>query len=257
MEIQKLQTLIGRSAKVKALGRLLADEGLREIRLEGLVASSAPVFFSALTEKCPEVLTSPYLFIMDDEEKAGYFYHDLTQILGTSQVFFLPSSFRRAVKYGQRDAGNEILRTDALSALQRGGSLFIVTYPEALTELVVSKRELQDHTIALAVGDMQDIRALQKRLMEQGFRRTDYVYEPGQFAVRGSLVDVYSFSHEHPFRIDFFGNEIDSIRTFDVQSQLSVERLQEVRIVPELAQNQSERISLLEFLLPENLGVPL
>ena len=120
MEIQKLQTLIGRSAKVKALGRLLSDEGLREIRLEGLVASSAPVFFSALTEKCPEVLTAPYLFIMDDEEKAGYFYHDLTQILGTSQVFFLPSSFRRAVKYGQRDAGNEILRTDALSALTNG-----------------------------------------------------------------------------------------------------------------------------------------
>jgi hypothetical protein len=120
MEIQKLQTLIGRSAKVKALGRLLADEGLKEIRLEGLVASSAPVFFSALTEKCPEVLTAPYLFIMDDEEKAGYFYHDLTQILGTSQVFFLPSSFRRAVKYGQRDAGNEILRTDALSALTNG-----------------------------------------------------------------------------------------------------------------------------------------
>ena len=93
---------------------------MKEIRLEGLVASSAPVFFSALTEKCPEVLTAPYLFIMDDEEKAGYFYHDLTQILGTSQVFFLPSSFRRAVKYGQRDAGNEILRTDALSALTNG-----------------------------------------------------------------------------------------------------------------------------------------
>ena len=323
MEIQKLQTLIGRSAKVKALGRLLADEGLREIRLEGLVASAAPVMFSALTEKCPEALTQPYLFVMDDEEQAGYFYHDMTQILGTEQVYFLPSSFRRAVKYGQRDAGNEILRTDALSALtngsdagsesrskvyfdyaeQQGGKdreaglnvktengelstpsaslvppvsggqrktengklvrstldaqhstlnapLFIVTYPEALTERVVSKRELQEHTIGLAVGDCLDIKVLQKRLMEQGFRRTDYVYEPGQFAVRGSLVDVYSFSCEHPYRIDFFGDEIDSIRTFDVQSQLSVERLQEVRIVPELAQNEGERISILEF-LPE------
>ena len=250
MEIQKLQALIGRSPKVKALGRLLMDEGTREIRLDGLVASAAPVMFAALTEKCPEALTHPYLFVMDDEEQAGYFYHDITQILGTEHVCFLPSSFRRAVKYGQRDAGNEILRTDALSALQRGGSLFVVTFPEALTERVVSKRELQEHTIALAVGESQDIRALQKRLMELGFRRTDYVYEPGQFAVRGSLVDVYSFSCEHPYRIDFFGDEIDSIRTFDVQSQLSVERLQEVRIVPELAQNDGERISILEF-LPE------
>lgn len=270
MEIQKLQALIGRSPKVKALGRLLMDEGTREIRLDGLVASAAPVMFAALTEKCPEALTHPYLFVMDDEEQAGYFYHDITQILGTEHVCFLPSSFRRAVKYGQRDAGNEILRTDALSALTNGkgnedenedyhssahrspltAHLFIVTYPEALTELVVSKTELQEHTIALAVGENQDIRALQKRLMEQGFRRTDYVYEPGQFAVRGSLVDVYSFSCEHPYRIDFFGDEIDSIRTFDVQSQLSVERLQEVRIVPELAQNDGERISILEF-LPE------
>ena len=341
MEIQKLQALIGRSPKVKALGRLLMDESMREIRLDGLVASAAPVMFAALTEKCPEALTHPYVFVMDDEEQAGYFYHDMTQILGTEHVCFLPSSFRRAVKYGQRDAGNEILRTDALSALtngtdagsesrskvyfdyaeQQGGKdreaglkvktengelvrstfniqhstlnahplpaprsplsggqrkteneelvrstfniqhstlnahplpahLFIVTYPEALTERVVSKSELQEHTIALAVGESQDIRALQKRLMEQGFRRTDYVYEPGQFAVRGSLVDVYSFSCEHPYRIDFFGDEIDSIRTFDVQSQLSVERLQEVRIVPELAQNDGERISILEF-LPE------
>ena len=277
MEIRKLHALIGRSAKVKALGRLLMDEGLREIRLDGLVASAASVMFAALTEKCPEALAHPYLFVMDDEEQAGYFYHDLTQILGTEHVCFLPSSFRRAVKYGQRDAGNEILRTDALSALTREkrkgengklrkdkedetqltvnhspltSYLFVVTYPEALTERVVSKRELQEHTIGLAVGESQDIRALQKRLMQQGFRRTDYVYEPGQFAVRGSLVDVYSFSCEHPYRIDFFGDEIDSIRTFDVQSQLSVERLQEVRIVPELAQNEGERISILEF-LPE------
>ena len=120
MEIQKLQALIGRSAKVKALGRLLMDEGLREIRLDGLVASAASVMFAALTEKCPEALAHPYLFVMDDEEQAGYFYHDLTQILGTEHVCFLPSSFRRAVKYGQRDAGNEILRTDALSALTNG-----------------------------------------------------------------------------------------------------------------------------------------
>ncbi len=252
MDIQNIQTSIGRTAKVKALGRLLRDDSLREIRLEGLVASSAPLYFASLAIRCPEALTRPYLFIMDDEEQAGYFYHDLTQILGTQGVHFLPSSFRRAVKYGQRDAGNEILRTDALSALQRGGNIFVVTYPYAVAETVVSKEELKSNTIGLQVGATQDIRELQKMLLDLGFHRTDYVYEPGQFAVRGSLVDVYSFSCENPYRIDFFGDEVDSIRTFDVQSQLSVERLSEVSIVPEMGGNcASQRISLPDF-LPDN-----
>lgn len=258
MDIQNIQTLMGRSAKTKALGRLLADRSLREVRLEGLVASAAPLCFASLAVRCIDALTHPYLFIMDDEEQAGYFYHDLTQILGTQGVHFLPGSFRRAVKYGQRDAGNEILRTDALSALQRGGNLFVVTYPEAMAESVVDKEQLQSHTIRLEVGATRDIRDLQKTLMELGFRRTDYVYEPGQFAVRGSLVDVYSFSCENPYRIDFFGDEVDSIRTFDVQSQLSVERLREVSIVPEMMSDDSHasgRISLLEFLSRDTLLV--
>lgn len=258
MDIQNIQTLMGRSAKTKALGRLLADRSLREVRLEGLVASAAPLCFASLAVRCIDALTHPYLFIMDDEEQAGYFYHDLTQILGTQGVHFLPGSFRRAVKYGQRDAGNEILRTDALSALQRGGNLFVVTYPEAMAESVVDKEQLQSHTIRLEVGATRDIRDLQKTLMELGFRRTDYVYEPGQFAVRGSLVDVYSFSCENPYRIDFFGDEVDSIRTFDVQSQLSVERLREASIVPEMMSDDSHasgRISLLEFLSRDTLLV--
>ena len=249
MEIQKLQSIVGRSAKLKALASLLINDSVKEVKLEGLVASAAPMYFASLTENCAEALTRPYLFILDDEEQAGYFYHDLTQILGNQGVNFLPSSYRRAVKYGQRDAGNEILRTDALSAMQAGGSLFVVTYPEALAEMVVSKKQLQEHSIALKVGGMQDIKDLQKQLLDLGFRRTDYVYEPGQYAVRGSLVDVYSFSCEHPYRIDFFGDEIDSIRTFDVQSQLSVSRLSEARIVPELAaSNTGNKICLLDFI---------
>lgn len=249
MDIKNIQALIGRTAKVKALGRLLADCSLKKIRLGGLVASSAPLYFASLRIMCSEALARPYLFIMDDEEQAGYFYHDLIQILGTKDVHFLPSSFRRAVKYGQRDAGNEILRTDSLSALQRGGSLFVVTYPEAMAESVVNKEQLQSHTVRLEVGAVQDISELQKTLLALGFKRTDYVYEPGQFAVRGSLVDVYSFSCENPCRIDFFGDEVDSIRTFDVQSQLSVEHLHEVSIVPELGDDREvQRISLLDFL---------
>ncbi len=252
MNIQNIQVLMGRSSKAKALGRLLRDQNRKEIRLEGLQASSAPLYFASLAVKCAEALTHPYLFVLDDEEQAGYFYHDLTQILGQAGVHFLPSSFRRAVKYGQRDAGNEILRTDALSALQRGGhGLFVVTYPEAMAETVVDKERLTQNTVRLQVGGTQDIRQLQSTLLDLGFRRTDYVYEPGQFAVRGSLVDVYSFSCENPYRIDFFGDEIDSIRTFDVQSQLSVEKLSDISIVPEMGGSESGRICLLDFLPAE------
>lgn len=251
MEINDLQTLIGKSPKVKALGRLLSDGTLREIRLEGLVASAFPMAFASLPVKCAEALAHPFLFISDDEEQAGYLYHDLTQVLGEDGVHFLPSSFRRAVKFGQRDAGNEILRTDALAALRRGGCLYVVTYPDAMAEMVVTHESMDRRTIDLTVGSTRDIRELQKELLELGFRRTDYVYEPGQFAVRGSLVDVYSFSCEHPFRIDFFGDEIDSIRTFDVQNQLSLEKKHEVSIVPELTHEAGGRICLLDF-LPED-----
>ncbi len=251
MEIQKIQSILGRSAKLKALGRLLSANDWREIRLEGLVASAAPLYFASLTVKYPEALAQPYLFIMNDEEQAGYFYHDLTQILGNQNVHFMPSSYRRAMTYGQRDAGNEILRTDSLAALQRGGNLFVVTHPEAIAESVVSKEQLQESTVRLEVGATQDIHELKETLLSLGFRRTDYVYEPGQFAMRGSLVDVYSFSCENPCRIDFFGDEVDSIRTFDVQSQLSVERLQTISIVPEMGTAASQRISLMDF-LPEN-----
>lgn len=248
MEIQKLQTIIGRTSKVQALGHVLADSCLKEIRLEGLVASSASMYFASLSIGCPDALTAPYLFVMDNEEQAGYFYHDLTQILGTNNVHFLPCSFRRAIKYGQRDSGNEILRTDALTALHQNKNVFVVTYPEAMAELVVSKELLQDQTISLRVSDNKDLKELQRELLNLKFNRTDYVYEPGQFAVRGSLIDVYSFSSEHPFRIDFFGDEIDSIRTFDVQSQLSVEKLQEICIVPELDTEYAQRISILDFI---------
>ncbi|MDE5561847.1 MAG: transcription-repair coupling factor [Bacteroidaceae bacterium] len=254
MEIQRLQTLIGNASGIKAMGHLLADATLKELCLGGLVAGAAPMAFAALTSTCPDATAQPFLFVMNDEEQAGYFYHDLTQILGTQGVCFMPGSYRRAIKYGQRDAGNEILRTDALSALRLGGRLFVVTYPEAMAELVVNREYMDSSTIRLKVGDIVELRELQKTLLELQFRRTDYVYEPGQFAVRGSLVDVYSFSGEHPFRVDFFGDEIDSIRTFDVESQLSVERLQEAAIVPEMASETIRRICILDF-IPENTRI--
>lgn len=174
-------------------------------------------------------------------------------MMGEEHVLFLPSSYKRAIRFNQKDAANAVLRTEVLTRLQStsgedGQWLYIVTDPEALAEKVVSERDLTNCTIKMKVGAVVDISLLEKKMIELGMQRTDYVYEPGQFAVRGSIVDVYSYSVEMPYRIDFFGDEIDSIRTFDIQSQLSKDRIESMTIVPELAMESADYISFLEFL---------
>ncbi|MCR5130513.1 MAG: transcription-repair coupling factor [Prevotella sp.] len=247
MKIQDIAKLYGESTQVGALRIVLGDKSLKTVTLQGLVGSAAPVVFAALraTGKCKQ----PLLFILQDADEAGYFYNDLVQLLDSNTVLFFPSSYRRAVKFGQRDAASEILRTEVLARLtSEAPSAYIVTYPEALAELVVSQKTLDTALLTLSVGQTIDIVELEQQLRNSGFEETDYVYEPGQFAVRGSILDVFSYSHELPFRIDFFGDEIDTIRTFEVQDQLSKERREQVEIVPELAANQSGKVPFLDFL---------
>ena len=287
MEIRNISNIYTALPQCGAFLKAISDESVRHVFLGGLLASSAPVFFSAVAERlngkkdsrlktqnCAEsaqqfktqnskLKTLTAVFILQDNDEAGYFYHDLTQILGTDNVLFFPSSYRRAVKYGQRDAANEILRTETLSRLaaltsvdtqkastgkdagkntdSAAEALYVVTCPEALSELVVSKRRLDERTINIAVGDIVDFADLGRQMREFGFKEVDYVYEPGQFAMRGSIIDVYSYSSELPFRIDFFGDEVDTIRTFEVADQLSKDAKQQVRIVPELAQLTEEK----------------
>ncbi len=260
MEIQKLQRIYARHPGVKALAEALQspDKGRGAIQLAGLQGSSASLVFASLVEKAPQVLNVPYLFVLDDEEEAGYFYHDLTQMLGEEQVLFFPSSYKRAIRFGQRNAGQEILRTEVLSRLSSGTlPLFVVTHPQALCELVVTRQELSQQTLTLGVGERVDSMFVQETLLAFGFHRTDYVYEPGQFAVRGSIIDVYSFSCELPYRIDFFGDEVDSIRTFEVHSQLSRDRQQSITIIGQLdnlTTGQSDNLTKESFLgfLPED-----
>ena len=282
MEIRNISNIYTALPQCGAFLKAISDESVRHVFLSGLLASSAPVFFSAVAERLNSKLktqnscsgkrlfepsaklkTLTAVFILQDNDEAGYFYHDLTQILGTDNVLFFPSSYRRAVKYGQRDAANEILRTETLSRLaaltsvdtqkastgkgagknadDAAKALYVVTCPEALSELVVSKRRLDERTINIAVGDIIDFADLGRQMREFGFKEVDYVYEPGQFAMRGSIIDVYSYSSELPFRIDFFGDEVDTIRTFEVADQLSKDAKQQVRIVPELAQLTEEK----------------
>ena len=268
--------MYAKSPQSAALAKMLCDKSARTGYIDGALASAVPVLFASVAGS----VGRPCLFVLNDAEEAGYFYHDLTQMLGNANVLFFPSSFRRQVKYGQRDAASEILRTEVLGRLLGGSEerrvkseefitkganntsgqessslftlssslLYIVTCPEALAELVVSRRKLDERTVILGAGETHDIVQLSKQLRSLGFEETDYVYEPGQFAVRGSILDVFSFSSEYPFRIDFFGDEIDSIRTFEVQSQLSRDKRQRIEIVPEVATLVDEKVPFLHFL---------
>ena len=246
---------------MSALAKLVGDKSVKTISLDGLLASSAPLAFSALALKS----SARMLFILQDAEEAGYFYHDLCQVMGDKQVLFFPSSYKRAIKYGQKDPASEILRTEVLSSVGTNlssfhsphstfHSLYIVSYPEALAEMVVTRKQLDARRLTLEQQQTVSVDAICKTLREFGFREVDYVYEPGQFALRGSILDVYSYSHEFPFRLDFFGDEIDSIRTFEVENQLSKERCDHVDIVPELTAVE-EKESILKFLPDDTLLV--
>lgn len=253
MDIQDIKQLYAKAPGTVALCKLLQENHGSNIFLQGQQASATPLLFAAVATEIKQT----FLFVLQDADEAGYFYHDLTQVMGTQNVLFFPSSFKRSVKYGQRDSANEILRTEVLARVsardnQATESLLIISYPEALSELVVSKQHLDERRLSLKTGQQQiDITDIAHKLREYGFQEVDYVYEPGQYSVRGSILDVYSFSCENPFRIDFFGREIDTIRTFEVQDQLSKDKLNEIEIVPELATLTTERVSFLNF-LPSN-----
>ena len=250
MDISELQRIYAGHPNTKGLAALLEDSSVRTIFLGGLHASAAALFVSSFLRENKQT----FVFVLGDLEEAGYFYHDLTQVNGDEHILFFPSSYRRAVKYGQKDAANEILRTEVLSRLQKGDPLCVVTYPEALAEKVVSQEVLMDKTLKLGVGEHVDTEFITEVLSGYGFEHVDYVYEPGQYAVRGSIIDVFSFASEYPYRIDFFGDEVDSIRTFEVENQLSKEKKQSIAIVPELT-NAADKsgVSFFEFIPRETV----
>lgn len=257
MNLKNLLQIYTQHAQVKKMGKLINADNVSPIHIKGLKGSAASMIFGALAYSGQA--HGPYLFLMNDEDTAGYLYHDLVQMLGEQQVLLFPSTYRRAVKYGQRDTANEVLRTDVLGRLSSYGInknewLYVVTYPAALAELVASRDEIVEHTISLKVGEEFDLSDLSKHLLDIGFERRDYVYEPGEFAVRGSLLDVFSFSSEYPYRIDFFGDEVESIRTFEVQNQLSKDKINEATVVPKVEAEQGDMVPFTEY-LPTNTRV--
>lgn len=267
MLITEILTRFATHPGVAAMEKILKDGSPALTHLQGLKGSAAAMMFAALAgRKQTGGKTYPargrtFLVVMDDEEDAGYFYHDMSRLAGEEQVLFFPSTYRRAVKYAQRDAANEILRTEVLDRLAKltgkgaeeaaaaqQDNLFVVTFPAALAERVAPVRAMAERTLHIAEGDSHDLTELGRKLTELGFTRKDYVYEPGEFAVRGSILDVYSFSSEYPYRIDFFGDDVDSIRLFEVQTQLSRERKTGVSIVPETGESSGRSVPFTDYL---------
>jgi transcription-repair coupling factor (superfamily II helicase) len=217
---------------------------------------SAPEFVvnSILTNKKAAQLN--HLIILHDAEEAAYFHNSVENISKALNVFYFPSSFKIKKNYSLLNQSHVMLRTEALTKLASGGNKnIIITYPEAIFEKVVKSNTLSEHIISLKQGDVLDTNTIYDRFIGYGFTRTDFVYEPGQFAVRGGILDIYSFGNDKPYRLELFGNDIDSIRIFDPETQLSERKLLQVTIIPNtdvLQQTSSgERVSLLEY-LPKN-----
>ena len=228
MENSLIQAIYSRHPGVKAILASF-DSSVSNLFLSGLTGSAGSIVSSVLFK---ESQSGHFLCILNDLEEAGYFYHDCCQVIGEEQVLFFPSGFKRNIRYGQKDSADEILRTEVLSRLNENEkSYLIVSYPEALAEKVVSGNALKNNTLQISKEEKINTLFVEEVLDSYGFERVDYVYEPGQYAIRGSIIDVFSFSNEYPFRIDFFGDEVESLRTFDVETQLSNEKLESISII--------------------------
>jgi len=232
--------------KIKQISESLAIRDTK-IQLKGLIGSSLSFVVASLFEKSDQ----PYLVILQDKEEAAYYLNDLEQLVGEEDVLFYPGSYRRPYQIEETDNASVLLRAEVLNRINsRKKPAVIVTYPEALFEKVVTRKELDKNTLKVAVGDQISIDFINEVLFEYEFKRVDFITEPGEFSVRGGILDVFSFSNENPFRIEFFGNEVDSIRTFDVETQLSIEKQKKITIIPNVENKffQENRESFLNYI---------
>lgn len=250
MTLQELSDRFLSSPRGQALRKALAGR-TRIISVYNLAGSAPAMMLGALpARKVPTVV------VADSLDDAGYMYHDLTRILGEEKVAMFPSGYKRDIKYGQPDAPSQILRTEALNRWHSPKApQYVVTYPEAMAEKVASRETIDDHTIRLATGSEHDLTEIIRWLRDNGFNEVDYVYEPGQFASRGSILDIFGYSSELPLRIDFFGDEIDSIRLFNIETQLSEQKLDHTSITSGIAAENAQGESLLDYVDPLTLFV--
>ncbi len=251
MSLTTVSSVYASSAKIIQLAENIAVPE-NKAQLKGLVGSSLSFVIQALFEKSE----LPFLLLFNDKEEAAYYLNDLENLINDQDVLFYPSSYRRPYQIEETDNANILLRAEVLNRINsRKKPSVIVTYPEALFEKVVTRKELDKNTLKVTVGDQISIDFINEVLFEYNFKRVDFVSEPGEFSVRGGIIDVFSFSNDHPYRIEFFGNEVDSIRTFDVETQLSIEKQKKITIIPNVENkfSQENRESFLNYINPKTV----
>ena len=234
-----------KNTTVKLLSDALATRP--KLFVSGLVGSSLSFVIEAVFQKTE----LPILLLFNDKEEAAYYLNDLEQLINDQDVLFYPGSYRRPYQIEETDNANILLRAEVLNRINsRKKPAIIVSYTDAIFEKVVTRKELEKNTLKLSVNEAVSIDFINETLFEYNFKRVDFVTEPGEFSVRGGIVDVFSFSNDHPYRIEFFGNEVDSIRSFDVETQLSVEKLKKISIMPNVENKmlQESRESFLNYI---------
>ncbi len=249
MELDQIIRLFNEHPARYSIQKFIEQESQEKIHVKGLQGSALAVLVASLSN-----CRGAQVFVLNDKEEAAYFYNDLCTLLDDKQVLYFPSSFKRSAQYETVDNSNIILRAEVLNRLASGqNSSYIVTFPEAVAEKVISQAQLEENTLNVKVGEKLSSEFVEEVLVDYKFERVDFVVEPGQYSIRGSIIDVFSFSDEYPYRIDFFGEEIESIRLFDVENQLSKEKKNAVGIIPNIQEclNDELRISFLKF-LPQN-----
>lgn len=233
--------------KNQQIATQLLEQNQIKMHLNGLLGSAISFVIRAVFKKAE----LPFLVVLDNKEEAAYYLNDLEQMIGEQDVLFYPASFRRPYQVDETDNANVLLRAEVLNRINsRKKPAIIVTYPEALFEKVVTRQQLDKNTLKVALNDKISIDFINEVLFEYEFKRVDFITEPGEFSVRGGIVDVFSFSNDHPYRIEFFGNEVDSIRSFDVETQLSVETHKKITIIPNVENKifQENRESFLDYI---------
>jgi transcription-repair coupling factor (superfamily II helicase) len=241
-----IQEILSQSLQQQKLEKAIAISK-NKVHIKGLIGSSLSfAVANAFTNS-----GQPFLVILNDKEEAAYHLNDLEQLLGEQKVLFYPGSYRRPYQIEETDNANVLLRAEVLNRINsRKKPAVIVSYPEALFEKVVTRKELEKNTLKIQVGDTISLDFINEVLFEYHFKRVDFVSEPGEFSVRGGIVDVFSFSHDEPYRIEFFGDEVDSIRTFDVETQLSTDKIRKISIIPNVENKllQETRESFLKYI---------
>ena len=255
MTQSSIKQLFSQSPQVRKLQDAIAQSGPSaplKVQCKGLTGSSLSYVLSSAFQNS----ATPFLLVFDDKEEAAYYLNDLEQLVGAKDVLFYPGSYRRPYQIEETDNANVLLRAEVLNRINsRKRPAVIVTYPDALFEKVVTRRELEKNTLKIKLDDTLSLDFLNEVLFEYRFKRVDFVTEPGEFSVRGGIVDVFSFSHDEPYRLEFFGDEVESIRTFDVETQLSTEKVKKISIIPNVANKfmEEKRESFLKYVSAETI----